>query len=218
MDKVMITGCSSGIGLTTSKFFLDKGYYVVGIDRDDCKINHLNFQFIKLDIFKDELIDIDDVAILINNAGLQNSSSDIDNNLKGTMKITEKYAFNSCIKSVLFNISSSSLTGFEFPDYVASKSGLIGYMKNVACRLANYNKATCNGLSFGGVITPLNDSVMNDKEKWNKIMEVTPLKKWMSADECAQWIYFMTVINKSCSGQNILIDNGEKDLNNTFVW
>lgn len=214
----MITGCSSGIGLATAEFFLDKGYYVVGIDKNDCEINNPNFKFIKLDIFKDELIGVDEVAILINNAGLQNSSSDIDNNLKGTMRITEKYAFNSHIKSVLFNISSSSLTGFEFPEYVASKSGLIGYMKNVACRLASYNKATCNGLSFGGVITHLNDSVMNDKEKWDDIMKVTPLKKWMSALECAQWIYFMTVVNKSCSGQNILIDNGEKDLNNTFVW
>jgi 3-oxoacyl-[acyl-carrier protein] reductase len=28
----------------------------------------------------------------------------------------------------------------------------------------------------------------------------------------------MTVVNKNCTGQDILVDNGEKDLNSTFVW
>jgi 3-oxoacyl-[acyl-carrier protein] reductase len=49
-------------------------------------------------------------------------------------------------------------------------------------------------------------------------MDVTPLKKWVSLEEAAEWVYFLTVINKSCSGQDVLIDNGEKDLNCTFVW
>ena len=59
---------------------------------------------------------------------------------------------------------------------------------------------------------------MEDKSSWEKIMEVTPLKKWASLDEINEWVYFLLVINKSMSGQDILIDNGEANLNNTFVW
>ena len=59
---------------------------------------------------------------------------------------------------------------------------------------------------------------MNDEASWKAIMDVTPLKKWVSLEEAAEWVYFLTVINKSCSGQDVLIDNGEKDLNCTFVW
>ena len=49
-------------------------------------------------------------------------------------------------------------------------------------------------------------------------MEVTPLKKWMTPDEVADWVLFLTLQNRSMSGQNLLIDNGEQDLNPRFVW
>ena len=129
----------------------------------------------------------------------------------------EKYMNSKCLKSILFNASASARSGFEFPCYVASKAGVIGYMKNVATRLAK-QKAIANSISLGGVITESNEVVMKDKKMWNKIMESTPLKKWMSEEEVADWVYFLTVVNKSMSGQDILIDNGENDLNNTFVW
>lgn len=217
MDKVIITGSSSGIGKACVDLFLKRGFYCIGIDIKEDHRKDKNFEFHNCDI-NSTLPDIEGVNILINNAGLQNSDDDIKNNLLGTINVTKKYAFQKDIKSVLFNISSSAISGFEFPMYVASKSGLIGYMKNVACTLAKEYKATCNGISFGGVITSLNDVVMNDKEKWEEIMKVTPMKKWLTSLEAAEWIYFLTVINKSCTGQNILVDNGEKDLNNTFVW
>ena len=54
--------------------------------------------------------------------------------------------------------------------------------------------------------------------RWEKIMDVTPMKKWMSEDEVADYVIFLTLTNKSMSGQNLLIDNGERDLNSTFVW
>ena len=118
---------------------------------------------------------------------------------------------------MLFNASASSISGFEFPQYVASKAGIIGYMKYVATQLAKY-QATVNAISLGGVITESNKQVMNNQESWKKIMDATSLKKWMSEDEVAEWVYFLTIINKSMSGENILIDNGEYRLNNTFVW
>ena len=52
---------------------------------------------------------------------------------------------------------------------------------------------------------------------WNEIMEQTPLKRWMTVEEAADWAYFMTVTNRFCTGQNILIDGLEAG-NTHFVW
>lgn len=216
--NILITGSSKGIGKAVSIYFLEKGFEVYGLDLLDSSINHKNYHHYKVDISKKEqLPDIKDINYIFNNAGLQNSNDDIDNNLKGTINVTEKYAFQKEIKSVLFNASASASSGFEFPLYVASKAGIVGYMKNAATRLAKY-QATCNSLSLGGVVTDSNDPVMNDKQLWEEIMKVTPLKKWATLDEVCEWVYFLLIINKSASGIDVLVDNGEFNLNSTFVW
>ena len=217
--RVVVTGSSSGIGKAVAEMFLGKGHEVIGLDINESSIKDANYTHYVVDIKnKEALPEINNVEILFNNAGLQNSIDDIDNNLKGTINVTEKYINNNdSLKSILFNASASSISGSEFPLYAASKAGVVGYMKNVAIRLAP-KKVTVNAISLGGVNTSLNDSVMNDKEKFAKIMDVTPMKKWTDLDEVCDWVYFMTCKNKSASGQNILIDNGEHDLNDRFVW
>ncbi len=216
--RVLISGASSGIGKEVALKFLNNGHEVFGLDLKEATINNPKYHHYLCDISnKDSLPNISDIEILFNNAGLQNSNDDIDNNLKGTINVTEKYAFQPNIKAVLFNASASSQSGYEFPLYVASKAGIVGYMKNVATRLVKY-KAIANSISLGGVITDLNKIVMDNKELWNQIMDVTPLKKWMTVEEVSDWVYFLTVINKSMSGEDLLIDNGEYKLNSTFVW
>lgn len=215
--KVLISGTSKGIGLALANHFLKNGHEVYGLDILPSSISNPNYYHYQVDISKKETLpDIKDINILINNAGVQNQN-DIDVNLKGTINVTKKYAFQKEIKSVLFNASASARSGFEFAEYAASKGGVVAYMKNVAVELAKY-QATVNSISLGGVLTDSNDPVINDKESWKKIMDATPLKKWMSLDEVCDWVYFLTITNKSMSGQDILIDNGELNLNSTFVW
>lgn len=218
MSKVLISGTSSGIGKAAAEKFLSMGHEVYGLDIKPSSIENPHYHHYIADVSKkSSLPDIDGVEYLFSNAGVQ-GHDEIKINLMGSMNVVEKYAFNPAIKSVLINASSSAHTGFEFAEYSASKAGLLGYTKNVAWRLAKQYKATCNSISFGGVLTSLNDEVMNDERCWKAIMDVTPLKKWVSLEEAGDWVYFLTLINKSCSGQDILIDNGEKDLNCTFVW
>ncbi|MCR4676859.1 MAG: SDR family oxidoreductase [Sphaerochaetaceae bacterium] len=218
--KVLVTGSCGGIGKAAASLFLEKGHCVYGIDTvsfspfPDCS-NYRHFCADITDV--SSLPSLDGVEILINCAGVQDSADDIAVNLKGTINVTEKYAFNKDIKSVLIIASASAHTGAEFPLYSASKGGLLSYTRNVAIRLAPYG-ATCNSLSPGGVITDLNKPVMEDRVLWEKIMELTPLKKWATAEEIAQWCYFLTVINRSCSGEDFLVDNGEAHLNAIFVW
>ena len=214
--KVIVTGTGRGIGRAIAMKFLSSGHDVTGIDVNPSTIDDERYTHVITDISEGELPEIGDVEILINNAGVQDTGRDIDVNLKGTIRVTEKYAFNNGIKSVLFIASASASTGAEFPEYVASKGGVVSYMKNVALRLAGRG-ATVNSLSPGGVLTPLNARVIDDGEKWSKIMALTPLRKWASAEEIAEWAYFLTVINKSMTAQDLLIDNGEA-ARAEFIW
>lgn len=214
--KVLITGTSQGIGKAIAEYFLKMGYSVIGMDRQEQSINHNKYSHHQCDISNYETLpEIEGVGILINNAGTQNEN-DIDINLKALIKVTEKYGIQKHIRSILNIGSASGHTGSEFPEYCASKGGVIAYTKNVALRVAAFG-ATCNSLDPGGVLTPLNDCVVNDPKLWDEIMQQTPLKRWASPLEIAQWAYFLTVTNTFCTGQSIIVDGGES-INSHFVW
>ena len=214
--NVLITGTYRGIGRETALRFLREGHHVIGFDREASSIEDENYRHYVLDIRDKEAYPVlDPIDILINNAGVMNEN-DIAVNLEAAIAITEHYGIHPGIRSILMIGSASAHTGGEFPLYVASKGGLVAYAKNVALRIAPYG-AVCNSLDFGGVMTELNQPVMDDPALWAQIMEQTPLRRWMSVAEAADWAYFMTVTNRFCTGQNILIDGLEAGSYN-FVW
>ena len=226
--KVLITGTSRGIGRACALLYLSKGHTVIGIDRNESSItDQERYTHIQTDITGD-LPDINGVEILVNNAGIQGeqagsndfNGSDmidvIDVNLKGTIAVTEKYAFTPAISSVVFMASSSASNGAEFPLYAASKGGVVAYMKNAALRLASYG-ATCNSISAGGVLTELNAHIIQNPDLMEQCLNETLLHKWAEAEEIAQLCYYLTNVNKSMTGQDLLIDNGEQ-LRSNFIW
>lgn len=211
--KVLVTGSSNGIGRAIALKFLENNFEVIGFDLLEATIENSNYKHFKQSIC-DELPEIENIYILINNAGVQNNN-DIDVNLKGTIKVTEKYITPN-IKSVIFITSSSASTGSEFPEYVASKGGVLAYMKNVALRIAKYG-ATANSISPGGVLTKLNEHIIKDENLYKQVLKETLLNKWATTEEIADYAYFISVINKSMTGEDIFIDNGEK-LKSNFIW
>lgn len=214
--KILITGTSQGIGKAIAERFLAEHHEVIGIDRQEAGLRHECYTHHQCDVCDyEKLPDIRDVNILVNNAGTQNEN-DIDVNLKALIHITEKYGIQDNIHSILNIGSASAHTGAEFPEYCASKGGVLAYTKNVAIRIAPYG-ATCNSLDPGGVLTPLNACVINDPVLWEQIMAETPLRRWATPEEMAEWAYFLTVTNTFCTGQNILVDGGEA-INYHFVW
>ena len=91
--KVVITGTSNGIGKEIAEIFLERGHNVYGIDILPQTIDNKNYTHYMCDVReKEKLPNIDDVEILINNAGIQNNDENtIDVNLKGLINTTKKY-------------------------------------------------------------------------------------------------------------------------------
>jgi len=227
MAHVLITGTSQGIGRAIAQRFLEHGWQVTGMDRlpADAMLADWSaksgegagtYRHLQLDILEDDLPELEDIQVLINNAGVQNSGQDIDVNLKGTIRITETYGIRPGIRSILFLASASASTGSEFPEYAASKGGVVAYMKNTALRVAAYG-ATANSLSPGGVITSLNDHILKDPKLWEAVLQESMLHKWMTLEEVADWAWFLTAVNRSMTAQDVLVDNGEAARSN-FIW
>lgn len=213
--NILITGTSRGIGKAIAQLFLQKGHEVYGFDINKETIQDEHYHHYIVDIVDDELPSLPKIDILINNAGVQDGDP-IAVNLKGTIRVSEVYAFSPSIRSVLFIASASASTGAEFPEYAASKGGVVSYMKNLASRLAPKG-AIVNSLSPGGVNNELNEHILNDKKLYEEVLNETMLHRWADVEEIAEWAYFLTVVNRSMTAQDVLVDNGEAAKFN-FVW
>ena len=213
--RVLITGASQGIGLACVQKYITMGHEVIGMDIHPTDYTHANYTHVIADI-TGELPKLPTIDILINNAGVQDGGREIEVNLIGTIAVTEAYGLHESIHSILFMASSSASNGAEFPRYAASKGGMVTYMKNTALRIAPWG-ATSNSISAGGVYTPLNQHIMDDPALMNACLDETLLHRWADADEIAELSYYLTNINRSMTGQDILIDNGEQ-LKSNFIW
>ena len=101
---VLITGCSSGIGLATTKYLISKKCRVIGISRKNIKLlNNKNFKHIKFDLTEFDKYDIITdylktkklkIDFLLNNAGINipNKFDKIDKNDFEQVLKTNTYA------------------------------------------------------------------------------------------------------------------------------
>ncbi|MBQ9067754.1 MAG: SDR family oxidoreductase [Eggerthellaceae bacterium] len=215
---VVVSGTSSGIGACIAGKFLQEGHAVFGFDVAPGCIDHERYMHFTHDIRDGmpDALELVEPEILVCNAGTQDDDSAIDVNLEGTIRFTESFIDSPRLRSVLFVASASARNGSEFPRYVASKAGVMGYMKNVALNNAQRG-ITCNSVSPGGVVTPANAHILENDRLYAAVLEETLLGKWAQPEEVAELVYFLTVVNRSITGEDILMDNGEM-LKSNFIW
>lgn len=214
--SVVISGTSSGIGKAIARRFLREGHHVVGFDVAGPSIDHPCYEHVVHDVRDEVTAQVASPHILVSNAGTLEEADAIDVNLKGAIRFVEHFVDSPSLRSVLFVASASARNGAEFPLYVSSKAGLVGYMKNLALRLAPRG-ITVNSVSPGGVVTPANAHILESDELYAQVLAETLLGKWAEADEVADLVWYLTMVNRSITGEDILMDNGEM-LRSNFVW
>ena len=217
--NVIVTGSSHGIGKAIAKRFINAGHKVYGFDIEPATLEHPSYTHVVFDIggsLQTAPSIVPDPHVLINNAGTLDESDAIAINLEGTIGFTELYENCESLRSVLFVASASARNGAEFPRYVASKAGLVGYMKNLALRLAPRG-ITVNSVSPGGVITSANAHILESERLYAAVLDETLLGKWAEPEEVADLAWYLTMVNRSITGEDILIDNGEM-LKSNFIW
>lgn len=212
---LLISGASGGIGASIADKFLKEGHDVIGVDTLPAPFFHSHYTHVIADVTKDELPEVNPDILIVSHGTLKEEDA-IRVNLEGAIRFSKKYEEGVNLKSILYITSASARNGAEFPLYCASKAGLVGYMKNRATYLGKRG-VIVNAIAPGAVLTSLNDHILKDEKLYEAVTNESILKKWAKPEEIAQWAYFLTVVNKSMTGEDLLIDNGEM-LKSNFIW
>lgn len=162
MKTVLITGCSSGFGLVTAQYFLDRDWRVIATmrtPREDVLPRSALLRIIALDITDLESIRLavhaaGPIDVLVNNAGIgvlgalegtsmETARAVFETNTLGTMAMTQAVLpqFRQRKAGVIVNVTSS-VTLKSLPllsVYTASKSAVNAFTESLALELAQFN-------------------------------------------------------------------------------
>lgn len=225
MESAIITGTSNGVGLAAAKLFLEKGIAVYGLDIKPCSDDLLEYidkgmyYHFRVDVSKaKDLPRLPDVEYIINNAGIVTPQSEaIEVNCIGYINILEKYADSPKLKAILQIGSTASYKGYDNIRYCASQGARDAITKWAANNYGNDPRhVVVNSLNLDGIVpfdektgragTALEPELYEHPELLDQIKNLSVLKRLTTVEQIAKWIYFLTVVNDSMTGQILSID------------
>ena len=231
--NTLIIGSSSGIGLNSSKHFINKGHNVIGISRKLTKIKSKKFHQIRYD-----LNNFDDYEILfekiykkfgkINNvlfcAGIQFvmptsiiSERDINAILNINLKspllfskfISNKKYFKRPGSAVFVSSSIATRASSGQSIYGSSKSGINNFVKTLALEVSKY-KIHVNCISPGMIKSPMlkKYSKYIKKDFFEKVQNQHPLGLGDFKDVINVIEFLFSNKSKWITGTNLIVDGG----------
>ena len=240
-NYAVITGSGGGIGksliknliksfnlvIFTNTFNKKFNVYVENQKKiHNAKIKLIRYDFTKVEglqkILEKKFKSIDNIEILINNAGVLQNSSFFTTSYKDVIKsmninfishfIITQFIVKKMIKNKngkIFNIVTNSI--FLNPKgriaYNSSKSALDSFTKTLAIELAPFN-IVVNSISPGLTNTKMM-RLNTSKRIINEMKKYLPKNKIATPDQISKFIFFL--INNNCgflTGQNIRVDGG----------
>jgi glucose 1-dehydrogenase len=164
------------------------------------------------------------IDILVNNAGLEKNASfwdvteqDYDNvlnvNLKGVFFATQavvQHFRETQRPGKIINISSvhEELPFPHFTSYCASKGGVKMLMRNLAVELGPLG-ITINNVAPGAIETPINKSLLENKEKLGAVLKNIPLGRLGQPQDVASLVAFLASSDADyITGSTFFVDGG----------
>jgi alcohol dehydrogenase/benzil reductase ((S)-benzoin forming) len=177
LKNILITGCSSGLGLALTSFYLQKGFKVYGISRNKPKIQNINFIHISFDLSRISNIkeilspiiqDISQIETVFLNAGMLGKIKILEE--LSTSEMQEVYALNVYankelldilknikVKNILATSSGASKTGYKgWGSYSLSKAGVNMLINLYSNEMPN---TKIIALAPGVIKTPMTDYI-----------------------------------------------------------
>lgn len=162
--------------------------------------------------------------ILVNNAGIEKAADFwdvteqdydvvLDVNLKGAFFLTQ--AFVRRLRDAkqpgrIINISSvhEDMAFPRFSTYCASKGGIRMLMRNLSVELGPLG-ITANNIAPGAIVTPINKSLLDDKQKLDALLRNIPLGRMGQPEEIAGLAAFLASEEGAyITGSTYVIDGG----------
>ena len=183
LKNILITGCSSGLGLALTSFYLQKGFKVYGISRNKPKIQNINFIHISFDLSQISKIkevlspiiqDISQIETVFLNAGMLGKIKILEE--LSTSEMKEVYELNVYankelldilknikVKNILVVSSGASKTGYKgWGSYSLSKAGVNMLVNLYSNEIPN---TKIIALAPGVIKTPMTDYIRFEIDK-----------------------------------------------------
>ena len=235
---VLITGVAGGIGQSTANLFSDRGWHVIGVDKQEADIKGVS-HFIQADVSsKDacdrvfETIDHDEGRLdaLVNNAAIQICKSVVNLAVKewdATMATNLRSVFLMVQRAypllqpggAIVNVSSvhARATSSGISAYAASKGGLLAFTRSLAIEFADKG-IRVNAVLPGAIDTNmLRDGLQRGHASGDSIAERVQslgsrhvIGRVGTPKEVAETIFFLSDNDRSSfmTGEALTVDGG----------
>ncbi|MBW2942208.1 SDR family NAD(P)-dependent oxidoreductase [Zhongshania aquimaris] len=225
---ILVTGGTSGIGLSIARRFQAAGANVTVTGTRESKLDYtesldgMHYRQLVLENLDDVTAygeSLTKLDILVNNAGrtcgLDEFEKELLINLTAVQKLTTA-CFNAISKSQLEGggsiINLASMMSYfgspYFPGYGAAKAGIVQMTKTYGAMWGR-NNVRVNSVAAGSIATRMTESYVNDQAVYDLVVNKTPLYRWGSPDDISSAVLFLSSSSASfITGQTLVVDGG----------